>query len=84
VDEAISKIQEKVSLQDREESGRTMRGTGDSILRNGTSKKEMEKGTIYTVLDPPACRKDRGHRDEILDLCFCSVAQGEFGLVCNN
>ena len=55
VEEAVRKLQEKVSVHDREEFERIMRGTKVSVLGNSTSVKEVEKGKIHTVPILLAC-----------------------------
>jgi DNA repair exonuclease SbcCD ATPase subunit len=49
VTEAISKIREKVTENDKEECDRIMKGVRIDILGKSTSTKETEKGKIHTV-----------------------------------
>ncbi len=72
MEESFRKIQERVSVNHREEFGNILRGTRVSILGHGTSLQEIGVGVE---------REIRGHCEESWDLCLCSVAKGKFGVL---
>ena len=76
VEEAIRIIKEKVGAKEREEFERIMSGTRVSILGNGTSIKELEKGKIYTVpiLLTCRCRSEKERLENLVRKAGISVS----------